>query len=1148
MSDTLDADRRLREEAVEPAASFVVQAPAGSGKTSLLTQRFLRLLAVVERPEEIVAITFTRKAAAEMRHRIVAALTEAAAGPVAEAGEHERRTRNLACAALLNSRRQGWQLERHPSRLHIQTIDGFNHWLSRKLPLSARLGLSPQLLDDARPVYGEAAQRFVGRVEQQDRLGESIADLVRMLDHDPKWLQGLFADMLARREIWLPKLLELSAAGNVREQMERLLQAVVGAELGRIRQRLDGDLMAHLIALIAEANDLAPGGPLAALNGLRQLPGASVACRNQWECLAAILLTRKGEARKTVNKNQGFPPEMKSQKERMRALLELLADAPAAAEALAQVLHLPPSGYTDEQWSRIEALRETLLPAAVELQAAFAERGLLDHAAVAAAARQALGGAEAPSELAQALEYRIRHILVDEYQDTSPAQQALLARLVAGWQPGDGHSLFCVGDPMQSIYGFREADVTLFLDAQARGIGDVRLQARSLTRNFRSCRSLVDWVNDAFGRLLPPEADFGRGAVPYTASDCTREDEPGAGATVHAFTGRDERREARAVAKIVAAALQECRELEHAEADRGESPQPRQVAVLVRARSALPPILAELRQQGIEYRGVELEPLGSRAAVRDLLALARALLHAGDRTAWLAVLRAPWCGLSLADLHALAATDRKATILHRLGDAGVLGRLSADGRARAMRVLATMRASLDDQGRSSLGSWVRSCWLALNGPATLTDESDLQNVEACFEALDLLAHETHSMPTAAAIESAVDGLMASPVGSAAARVQLMTIHKAKGLEFDTVVLPGLERSVTPDERQLLYWTPVAVEDGPRGIVLASHGGAQHAGGRDALESWMKRLDRDRSRLELGRLAYVAVTRARRSLHLLGSALTSWKDGAATLSRPRESALLGFLWPVVQAEFVREFRRAEAAGELVPADPASRPRRTAPPLRRLPAGYRPPPAPTGVGRPATGHARRVEVALRPHFDWAGQVAVAVGTVVHAELERIARAGLPAAGLVARPDAWGAELKRMGLSASRASEALERIGTAIARVAASQTAARLLDPEAAHAASELGLTAWLDGEFVSIKVDRTFVDEAGRRWIVDWKTGTHEGGSPEQFRAQETQRYAPQLERYARIMQLYDGRPQRLGLYFPMMDAWQDWEPDGPAAGT
>ena len=101
MSSHSRSDEGVRAEAIDPLRSFVVQAPAGSGKTSLLTQRFLRLLSTVERPEEIVAITFTRKAAAEMRHRVVAALEAATREPAADASGYERETWTLARDALV---------------------------------------------------------------------------------------------------------------------------------------------------------------------------------------------------------------------------------------------------------------------------------------------------------------------------------------------------------------------------------------------------------------------------------------------------------------------------------------------------------------------------------------------------------------------------------------------------------------------------------------------------------------------------------------------------------------------------------------------------------------------------------------------------------------------------------------------------------------------------------------------------------------------------------------------------------------------------------------------------------------------------------------------------------------------------------------
>lgn len=1135
MTDLAQADARARAEAIDPETSFIVQAPAGSGKTSLLTQRFLRLLAGVARPEEIVAITFTRKAAAEMRHRIVTALAEATAEASAGAGEHELTTRRLALAALDNSRRRGWNLERHPARLHIQTIDGLNHWLAGRLPLTARLGLAPQLLDDARPVYEEAASRFSLRLEQQDETGDAILALSRLLDHRPARLAELLADMLARRELWLPKLFELLTVGNLRQDMERLLSAAVSVGLSRIRAMLDQPLGRELVGVLRAAAAEIPDGPLAALHGREGLPDASVAARAEWECVAQAVLTSKGQPRRSVTKAQGFPPGLRELKDHMQQLLARLDDTPRVCAALDAVRGLPPEGYSDAQWQRVEALCASLLPAAAELQALFGERGLVDHAAVAAAAREALGTEDAPSELALALDYRVRHVLVDEYQDTSPVQQRLLERLVAGWQPGDGHTLFCVGDPMQSVYGFREADVTLFMQAQVQGVGGVRLVPQALSRNFRSSVALVRWVNDAFAKLLPTAADYERGAVPYTSSEGTRSGEAGAGVSVHPLLERDDVAAAAKVADVVVDSLAQVRRLD----EEVGAPEPRTIAVLVRARRLLPPIIAELKRRGIEYRGVELEGLSDRAAVRDLLALTRALLHPGDRTAWLAVLRAPWCGLTLPDLHALAADDDESGIGERLRDAEVLGRVTPEGRQRIARLLPTVATAAADLGRRPLGSVVKACWLGLHGPATLEDESDLENAETCFVALDALTAEAGCLPPASDVEAAVAGLMASPVGSTTARVQLMTIHKAKGLEFDTVIVPGLERTVPSAERRLLYWTPVAVEDGPRGIVLAGRGepGAQAAG--DRLERWMRGLERDRERLELGRIAYVAATRARRCLHLIGTAGLSWRDPEIpVLKSPPAGSLLAFFWPVISDTFADALERQRGDGELSAPAGDTAPRRAAPPLLRLPADFQPPATLPAVRGMAPGAVAVAATAIRPEFEWAGEEAIAIGTVVHALLEELGRHRLPPSTLRGQPARWRNMLERLGLPAARHGSAVSRIALAVDKLAVSSMAGRLLDPGADQAASELALTAWLDGEFVSIKIDRSFVDESGVRWIVDWKTGSHEGADAEQFLASEAARYAPQLARYARVMRLYDPRPQCVGLYFPLLDAWQE----------
>src|SRR5690606_6361909 len=174
--------------------------------------------------------------------------------------------------------------------------------------------------------------------------------------------------------------------------------------------------------------------------------------------------------------------------------------------------------YTDDQQAVLRLLIEVLWLAAAQLNVRFTEAAEVDFAEISQRALQALGHADEPTDLLLALDTVIRHILVDEFQDTSQSQIDLLERLTSGWQPDDGRTLFLVGDPMQSIYRFRKADVGCFLSVKEHGLGDVALTALELKDNFRSQANLVEWVNATCGPVFPTQNHRGLGAITYTPS------------------------------------------------------------------------------------------------------------------------------------------------------------------------------------------------------------------------------------------------------------------------------------------------------------------------------------------------------------------------------------------------------------------------------------------------------------------------------------------------------------------------------------------------------------------------------------------------------------------------------------------------------
>src|SRR5439155_10604308 len=199
-------DAARRERALDPARSCIVQAPAGSGKTELLIQRFLALLARVERPEEIAAITFTIKAAGERRHRIVEALRLARAGAHA-ATAHEARTRELARAVLARNDALGWKLEESAERLRVQTIDALCASLTRQMPVLSGFGAQPETIEDAGALYVEAARNLLAALEDPgDLAAGDIAQLLRHVDNNAATAEQLLAGMLEQRDHWIRTL------------------------------------------------------------------------------------------------------------------------------------------------------------------------------------------------------------------------------------------------------------------------------------------------------------------------------------------------------------------------------------------------------------------------------------------------------------------------------------------------------------------------------------------------------------------------------------------------------------------------------------------------------------------------------------------------------------------------------------------------------------------------------------------------------------------------------------------------------------------------------------------------------------------------------------------------------------------------------
>ncbi|MEQ8660335.1 MAG: UvrD-helicase domain-containing protein, partial [Gammaproteobacteria bacterium] len=781
---TDDAAARLR--ALDPACSFAVQAPAGSGKTTLLAQRVLRLLATVEHPEQIIAITFTRKAAEEMRSRIVAALAEADAPAPADA--FRRATWELARGARAHDAAHGWGLLEQPARLRIMTIDALCQSLVRQMPVTAGMAAAPVIEEDPALLYRDAAREALAMIAEGGRWRQAIARVLGHLDNDWSKLELLLADMLARRDQWL----RVTGIGADQGALEAAYARVVAAEIEVLVAALPPGVAHELVALGAHAGAHLDASPLATLIAL---PGPSPAALPAWHALAGLLLTRAGKWRSSIDKRAGFPADgadNKAMKQRLKDCIALCTAVPGLRARLARIELLPPAPFAPGEWETVGALFELLRRATAHLMVQGELAGRADFTAFSMAALDALGAPEQPTDLALSHDYQLRHLLIDEFQDTSITQFELVRRLTAGWSADEGRTLFLVGDPMQSIYRFRQADVTLFRRVLDDGrIGSVMLEPLALAVNFRAQAGLVDWINDLMpDALAVADADDAHFVAQHAVRPALADT-----VSVHAADAHAGPQEAARVAAIIADI-------------RAREPQS-SIAVLVRSRSHLAAITQTLDARGVPLVAREIKAFADVPVVADLVALARALLHEADRVAWFAVLRAPWCGARLATLARLAQHD--GTLLEAIELAVTAPVLDDDERARLARVAAVFAALRRAARRMPFAELLEHAWIALGGAALLATEDDIAAARALLDVVAALELEEASL-SAERLTARLADRHATASSHDPGAVQLMTMHRAKGLEFDHVILPGLGRTPRSEQQRLLLWREELVGD------------------------------------------------------------------------------------------------------------------------------------------------------------------------------------------------------------------------------------------------------------------------------------------------------------------------------------------------
>ena len=1123
-------DQTARENALDCTRSFSVSAPAGSGKTELLIQRTLKLLSRAESPESVLAITFTRKAANEMRERLIQALLDAQTNsPIS--GPHQQLTRDLALAALAQNDAKKWALIENPYRLQIQTIDAFCRRIADQLCLDTCVSIPPSIAEKPEQLYLNAAESILKLFDSDSEISAHLVSLFDHFDGNVSEVVQLFADMLASRHSWLDLVYNPQIADA--DYLENILYQIAEDRITPLYEKLNryaSDIEELLDYALQNAAHNPDSATFLRADLSPNFPEPTSDCLPEWRALISFLC--RGDLkgfRKSVDKRSGFPksedsvaPDLaKLRKGEFSSLTKELSEIEDLLVLIMRVQSLPDVSPDAEHLEKSRSLLAVLPVLAASLNVEIQKSGETDYTDITITALQALERDGLPTSLALRLDYQINHILVDEFQDTSNLQVRLLERLVSGWQPDEDRTLFIVGDGMQSIYSFRKANVSLFVRARQRGIGAVALEPLNLTANFRSDAQIVDWVNTTFSKIFQPDDNLALGQVGFREAVSTRA--PSA-EPVYTLSFNSDIAEAEGIADEISRRLAKMGQAED---------KPETIALLIRTRSHVKDILPALRARNIAWQAKDLDPLNGRMSVIDIHSLTRALCVPADRIAWLSILRAPWAGLDNADLLYLAQTSSSVDESRRskplsIWEAMCQSRsnefISPDGHKILNRIGELIGSKLDQLGQRPLRELVEELWYELDGPASLINANELQDVEDYLDLVEQkeVAGLVQDWP---AFDVQLESLYAKPRAADnddahKASVEIMTLHAAKGLEFDHVYMPGLNRPPRSDSSPLLLYAEPETDAGPLGYLASAK---PAAGEEDDIYRYLK-FERDRrSNEEASRLLYVGCTRAKKTL-TLSCQLKVEDDG--TIAKAKSGTLAKHLWGSCAESFESNITTIDIMeSDEVPVLSS---------LRRLP-----------VDRPSSASNSQFDTAECKSADalhslpdlstfLSNRRQRVLGNILHETLMEIVHKENIDPQIAEFESRWRKGLVSNGYQSEELGPPIDKLKSALETMLNDELGQWILSPKHtdSHAELEVDFTD-KDGTLQRAIIDRTFIDN-DIRWIIDYKSSQPlESETTEEFLIRESEQYRPQLSRYARLFEESTSiNAVRAMLYFPV----------------
>ena len=842
------SDHQVRKKALGQG-SFIVQAPAGSGKTSLLVKRFLNRLLEVKSPKEVLALTFTNKAAAEMAQR----LKEALEGKSKD-NEIKKIVEKISKHALKNK----WD-EGYIDSLMVMTIDKLALRLIKQTPILSSSGVNFLTDEDPDDLYRETIRETITSNAENHLL-------FKYFDYDYHKLTEQLLALISKRDQWLPIVSGLLRSDD--KNIEEIYGTYYTNELNiwveeKIKPNFTNEDLKELEIIVSY---LADNKNIDHKDKLRSSINYEF-----WFYIRDLILTKSGkQIRKKIDTSSGFPAtnEGKEIKERLLKLIELKINK---FNILIDFFNVTYHKNIVDIYPLITPFCLLLIDMVTRLNEKFKERRIIDFTQIMGNAVEALRDTHLPLILDQ----NISHILVDEFQDTNESQLIFIELLTQNFAGNPEKSFFAVGDPMQSIYRFRKAEVEIFSRVQKNGISDLKLTSLFLKVNFRSNKNIIDWLNNSFSKAFPLIDDSDEGSVPYSSCESSNNNLEG-GMELIALTCDTKSK----TAQYEAEALYVLNLIK----DTRKSNPDASIAVLTRSKAHLNELITLINKKdsSIPIDAIEMSKILSNQTFQDILCLTKALFDFSDRTNWIAALKSPWCGLSINDLVLLFEKDHKSLVWELINNIDNTSRLDKNSARRLRSFVEVIRENIQYRGRISHRYFVEGIWRQLNGEESMVDSNDIQNIDLFLELLEE-ASEILSIDFIK-LERLIENKFISKTSIQKNSIKFLTIQKSKGLEFDHVIIPNLNKRTRNEESDLVLYDKSTLS-------------IKNPGNDKNLHSYHAYKERKRLDNEKIRLLYVAMTRAKNKCYLIG---TVKKEGDLVI--PNSGTFMNILWPFFSDKF------------------------------------------------------------------------------------------------------------------------------------------------------------------------------------------------------------------------------------------------------